>query len=71
MGPRTERSAGQRTFCLLMLIAVVIIDLRIFLFSLYFIYLYIFHSFQYILDYCNLACSRLNESCTHPCNVDK
>ena len=53
-------------------------NLYIFFMLLYFIYLFhfiiiifIFFCFDMHWVYSNLARSRLNESCTHPCNVDK
>ena len=35
------------------------------------LYCYFFSGFDMYWVYSNLARSRLNESCTHPCNVDK
>ena len=35
------------------------------------LYCYFFSGFAMYWVYSNLARSRLNESCTHPCNVDK
>ena len=45
--------------------------LFIYLFILfYYYYHYYFFRFDMYCVYSNLACSRLNESCTHTCNVD-
>ena len=42
-----------------------------FFYFIYFIRLLFFSGFDMYWVYSNLARSRLNEPCTHPCNVDK
>ena len=42
-----------------------------FFYFIYFIILLFFSGFDMYWVYSNLARSRLNESCPHPCNVDK